>query len=667
MLKNNWFLVVILCFLNYESYAQQNIKTVDIAQTVLNKGLKEVNLEGYQGSLLLQGMAELALVNTDKKMLREIEAIYQKFGTSQIDGKGSFISYKAGGNGAAFLNYHKSTTKLNDQVVKAASQMFNNQKRAKEGILTANWASDQNEQVFIDMAFAVTPYMLYVGLRENKNEYVDLAVAETLELFRILHDSKTKLLHQARGFNGAGIISEDNWSRGNGWGALAIATLVRELPKNHPKRNEVEILAKEFFQAIIRHQNKAGLWHQEMTDKSSFIETSGSGLLLYGLGIMLDEGLLNKKYEANFIKGLTALAAYITKEGSVSHACFSCLAPRNGTKEDYKNHVWVYNDPHAFGSIVLAYAQAIKMGIRDVTLNEEQGALAKLDTVKQEIKTYVKYVPERRQDIAWENDRISFRYYGPPVRDQVGSGIDVWTKKVDYSIIDKWYRLNSRGEDYHVDRGEGADFYNMGFLRGVGGSAIWKDDKPYPSQTYANHQIIKNEKQEIEFALVFDEWDVDGKKVSEQKNIKMINGTNFFQISSTVNSQNKEDLIIGIGLTTFGKPILYQDSLSGVLSVYEKIDSNKGSLGTAVIVNPKQFVGYKKSGNDEYILIKVKPNQSFYYYIGAGWDDNCRFKEQNSWLNYVRPHNWEKLNKTYKTKLSKKIIPVSKEQYKSVN
>ena len=475
-----------------------------------------------------------------------------------------------------------------------------------------------------------------------------LAVDETLQLFKILADKKTGLLHQGRGFNGRGSVSEDNWSRGNGWGSLAIATLLRDLPKNHSARGEVAAVAKAFFLSVIRHQDKGGLWHQEMTDATSFTETSGSSLLLYGLGIMLDKGLLEKKYLQNFINGLNSLTAYVAGDGGVSHACYSCLCPRKGRKEDYVNHVWVYSDPHSFGPVVLALAQAVKMGITQLKPLEKQGALAVLDTLTPVVKTYVRYIPERSQDIAWENDRIAFRYYGPPVRDKVSSCVDIFCKSVNYSIIDKWYRLNARGRYYHEDRGEGCDFYHVGFLRGCGGTAIWKNGQPFPSTTYASHRIITNRKDRIEFELTFDPWDAGGITVSEKKKISMVNGTNFFKVESTIQSSTNDDIIVAIGITTFGHSPLVKDAAKGLLASWEAPDSTHGFLGTAIVTEPSGITSFINNGGDEFILVKVKPNKPFTYYAGAGWEGNKRFKKDGSWQQAMnREAGWQVLNKIY--------------------
>src|SRR5579863_2628728 len=78
----------------------------------------------------------------------------------------------------------------------------------------------------------------------------------------------------------------------------------------------------------------------------------------------------------------------------------------------------------------------------------------------QEFKAYGRFVRERRDDFAWENDRIAHRMYGKELetfpRDKlISSSVDVWTKRVRNLVINNWYMV----DDYHKDHGEGADLY----------------------------------------------------------------------------------------------------------------------------------------------------------------------------------------------------------------
>lgn len=628
--------ISLLCFFGFAfSTFSEKIPTIQLAEQSLKKGIATIDLGLYPGTLLMHGMSELALVSPDPEILPRTIDLFKKYDTKEIKGRGSYISYQVGGTGAALLVWKNHAPSLSEQVLDGAERMMSGQSRSPEGLLIPNWKRE-NHKVFIDMAFAVTPYLLYTGLHYQRPDYVDLAIYETMELFKILEDKTSGLIHQARGFTGQNSLSEDNWSRGNGWGAFALALLVRDLPDTHPKKKEVDELAKKFFTAVVEYQDKDGMWHQEMTDHGSYVETSGTGLLLFGIGILLEKGILDNSYYDSFVKGLRGYTSYIAKDGSVSNTTIGCLSPRMGTKDDYRNRPWAFNDSHAFGPVVLAYTQAYKIGIKEIKPLKKLGNYVVPDTAFSKTpKTYVRYVPQRKEDIAWENDRIAFRVFGPPVKNQIGSGIDVWAKSVRYPIIDKWYHLNSEGKDYHTDRGEGCDFYDMGYYRGCGGTAVWHNNEPYTSQTYFNHRILKNDKKEIIFELTYSPIDVNGVKIYERKTISMKKGTNLFRVVSIFETENNTDLTVGIGLTTFGKQKMHIDKEKGILSCWEEIDSEHGYLGTAVLVNPDNLSGFAEYQKDQFVLIHVKSGVPITYYAGAGWSNSPDFDKEGDWLKYL--------------------------------
>lgn len=617
---------------NVHGQSKSAVSTSAMSELVFEKGLQHTELDFYAGTLMLHGISEQALLKGNDSLLQRVVGLYQKFNNGEIKAKGNFISYEAGGSGAAYLAWKGATSQLDAQVKTAADKMWLQQKRTPEGLMTAAFAKE--DQVFIDVAFAVTPYLLYAGLKFNNPAYIDFSVKETLDLFKILKDNKTGLLHQARGFQGLGSMSQDNWSRGNGWAAFALSALIKDLPLNHPQRKEVEAVAQQFFIAALRFQNKEGLWYQEMTDPNSYVETSGSGLLLYGIGTMLQKGLLYKKYLQNFKLGLRGYISYIGSDGSVSHACFSCLAPGKGTKEEYKNRGWVYNDRHAFGPAVLAFAQAAAMGIDSIVPLKKMGLHAIVDAPKQP-RCFVQHA--RGIDLAWENDRIGFRLYGgTSVRQKVLSGLDVWAKKVDYPVLENWYKLNEQGKDYHVDRGEGCDFYHMAKRLGCGAIAIWIDGKPYGSETFDTYRITKNQDDRLAFELQYATWKVPGIAIEEQKEIEMPMGTNFFKVTSLLKSDQNVELTVAVALSTFGKAEVYRDDKIGALSLWEKMDTLNGSMGTAVLVNRNSFAGFSNYEGDEFILIKVKTNTPFTYYAGAGWEKSKQFSTSSDWKKYVQ-------------------------------
>ena len=106
---------------------------------------------------------------------------------------------------------------------------------------------------------------------------------------------------------------------------------------------------------------------------------------------------------------------------------------------------------------------------------------------------YARIVPERFDDMAWENDRIAHRMYGFALNiagrgggERLrGSGIDVWAKRVTYPIVDRWY---AKGHDqFHKDgEGEGLDLYSIGGSRGAGGTGVWDGTKLWTSDNFVD-------------------------------------------------------------------------------------------------------------------------------------------------------------------------------------
>lgn len=66
--------------------------------------------------------------------------------------------------------------------------------------------------------------------------------------------------------------------------------------------------------------------------------------------------------------------------------------------------------------------------------------------------TFSRFVPERIDDYAWENDKVAFRTFGPKAQQlteehkpggTLTSGIDLWFKRVKYPIIDECMQVPS--------------------------------------------------------------------------------------------------------------------------------------------------------------------------------------------------------------------------------
>jgi hypothetical protein len=270
--------------------------------------------------------------------------------------------------------------------------------------------------------------------------------------------------------------------------------------------------------------------------------------------------------------------------------------------------------------------------------------------------SYARLVPERYDDVAWENDRIAHRMYGMALNSPAagksqlrGSGIDVWGKRVAYPIVDRWY---AKGHDqFHKDEeGEGLDLYSIGGSRGAGGTGIWDGAKLWTSDNFIKAAVLSNGPRRAAFRLTYAPWDAGATgSVSETKQFTIDCGRNFDTVDSVFDFAATEG-VVGIGLTEhvqaqgFPKAVLTKDRDGRWMSFWE--ENKDGGLGIAVILGPDETpAGFaveppaKPPGHaNNLLLVKAKDGVPVRYFTGAGWTGSGQYKDRAAWEAFVREH-----------------------------
>lgn len=265
----------------------------------------------------------------------------------------------------------------------------------------------------------------------------------------------------------------------------------------------------------------------------------------------------------------------------------------------------------------------------DLTVGERTIPSAK------DFKAYGRFVREREDDFAWENDHIAHRMYGEaletwPLEPLTSSAVDVWVKKTPRLVINDWYMV----DDYHRDHGEGGDFYNAGDSRGCGGNGIWANGRLYPSANFRSSRVIANGPIRVSFELTYPAWDVEGARVSEVKRITLDAGHNLdhFESHYTVTG-NVAGLESAIGIRKGTEPNVAKSSEAGTLRTWETLGSH-GKLGCAVIVAPSTLVRFSEDEKNLLAIVKIGADQIVSYDAGFGWSDGG-FPTKADWDRYV--------------------------------
>lgn len=262
------------------------------------------------------------------------------------------------------------------------------------------------------------------------------------------------------------------------------------------------------------------------------------------------------------------------------------------------------------------------------------------------VKTFSRLVPERIDDYAWENDLVAFRTYGPEAQRLVdeglkggtlSSGMDCWLKRVNYSVIDKWYKKYTEGGTYHKDDGEGYDPYHVGASRGCGGIGVWKNDSLYVSKNFISYKKIAEGAIRNVFELTYAPWRADGVVINETKRITIDLGNQLYKVEDNIQASGSiPNITVGITLHE-GKGTAHADPSKGTFSYWETIDDSE--IGTGVCIDPSALLGYK-----EYRTVKkdlsqlyaiAKPENRVTYYTGFAWKKAGAIQTQKEWNNYL--------------------------------
>jgi len=256
---------------------------------------------------------------------------------------------------------------------------------------------------------------------------------------------------------------------------------------------------------------------------------------------------------------------------------------------------------------------------------------------RDDFKVYGRFVRERHDDFAWENDLVAHRMYGPDLETYkkeplVSSGIDVWSKKTPRLLINEWYMT----DDYHQDKGDGADFYSVGKSRGCGGLGIWAGGKLHVSRNFVSSRVLANGPIRLIFELSYAPWDAGGVRVGETKRITLDAGTPFNQFQSTFTKQARP-ISVALGIAKHPGASVKAEAKSGFLQTWEPVkEGQNGNLGCAIVLPPGVAADPQQSDTDTLLVTQVKAPEPLTYHVGSTWDRGGRVANALAWEGEVR-------------------------------
>lgn len=291
-----------------------------------------------------------------------------------------------------------------------------------------------------------------------------------------------------------------------------------------------------------------------------------------------------------------------------------------------------------------------------------------------DVKACGRCYPERMDDMAWENDLVAFRAYGPALqaKGERGFGYDLFTKynttepmleamyakEQDKETLAKIAELKktdpkaaaelSRERSYHIDHGYGMDCYAVGPTLGAGVAALMVNDTIIYPWCYKNQEILDNGPLRFTVKLEFTPLTVKGDSTVVETRLITLDAGSHLNKTVVSYSNLKETLPIVAGIVLHEPDgAVVADAANGYITYVDPTtgpDNGKIFMGAAVpaVVKDAKTVLFsekeKKERNnaDGHVLAvsDYEPGSEYVYYWGFAWD-KADIKTADAWNRYM--------------------------------
>ena len=267
---------------------------------------------------------------------------------------------------------------------------------------------------------------------------------------------------------------------------------------------------------------------------------------------------------------------------------------------------------------------------------------------EQQPKVYGRYVPERKDDFAWENEYAAFRMYGPALlSENPSNGIDLWLKNSPALVIDTMYGRELKDHrPYHINYDGNLDCYKVAHTCGAGGLVVLTADgegtngegyRTWIGGPYDRWEILEQKPDRFVFRLEYDSLLVAGQILHESLTITaeagQLQNKAEVVLTSAQPSATGSQLLAGGGIylhdtvdyymtiPEVGYVFYEEDALSDKQAAQMNYEYN-GSTSQGRIQISVKTPGATLTDIVDGNLVAVKPYElgdTLTYYFGATW------------------------------------------------
>ena len=187
---------------------------------------------------------------------------------------------------------------------------------------------------WIDDMYMITALQLQAFRATGDVKYRDRAAREMAAYLRKLQQPNGLFFHAAD--------VPFYWGRGDGWVAVGMAEMLRDLPEKHALRKPILAAYRRMMATLLSYQAQNGMWRQLIDHPESWEETSSTAMFTYAFVTGVKNGwLAEASYGPAARKAWIALTGYLTPDGDLREICVG-----TGKKNDLQYYL---DRPRAVG------------------------------------------------------------------------------------------------------------------------------------------------------------------------------------------------------------------------------------------------------------------------------------------------------------------------------
>ena len=277
-----------------------------------------------------------------------------------------------------------------------------------------------------------------------------------------------------------------------------------------------------------------------------------------------------------------------------------------------------------------------------------------------DVKACGRCYPERMDDMAWENDLVAFRAYGPALqaKGERGFGYDLFTKynttepmleamyakELDKETLAKIAELKktdpkaaaelSRERSYHIDHGYGMDCYAVGPTLGAGVAALMVNDTIIYPWCYKNQEILDNGPLRFTVKLEFTPLTVKGDSTVVETRLITLDAGSHLNKTAVSYSNLKETLPIVAGIVLHEPDgAVVADAANGKIFMGVAVPAVVKDAKT-VLFSEKEKKERNNADGHVLAVSDYEPGSEYIYYWGFAWD-KADIKTADAWNRYM--------------------------------